>query len=128
MYCGSVAPSHCGHPRTLGSGGALVPGFGLQPHPRAALLAPCPHVHTQGTGETNVQEHIVVALWKQVTAETCRFAGRSQDFPSLRQLAPCWLTGAQKVEIPQDERSFGTAGIPELTALLTLCAGLIHWF
>lgn len=74
-------------------------GFGLQPHTGAALFAPGPHVHTQGTGETNVQEHIVVAVWKQVTAGTCRFAGRSQDFPSLEQLVPCWITGLEKVEI-----------------------------
>lgn len=75
-----------------------VPEFGYQPHTGAALLAPCPHMHTQGTEETNIQEHTVVPIWKLVTAGTCRFAGGSEDFPSLGQLVPCWITGLEKLE------------------------------
>lgn len=54
--------------------------------------------HTQGKGETNTQEHIVVSIWKPVTAGICRFAGGSKDFPSLGQLVPCWITELEKLE------------------------------
>lgn len=76
---------------------SAVPGFGHQPHTGAALLASCPYAHTQGTGETNIQEH-TVPIWKLVTAGTCRFAGGSEDFPSLGQVVLCWITGLEKLE------------------------------
>lgn len=75
-----------------------VPGFGHQPHTGAALLAPCLHVHTLGEKGKQTQEHIVVSIWKPVTAGICRFAGGSEDFPSLGQLVPCWITELEKLE------------------------------
>lgn len=49
-----------------------------------------------------------------------QICGRSEDFPSLGQLVPCWITGLEKLE-KNPKMRFSTAGVPEPTALLRVC-------
>lgn len=73
VLCRLEAPFHYSDPWTLSPGCALeLLGLATSPTlelPSLLQVLTC----TQGTGETNIQEHTVGPISKLVTAGTCRF-------------------------------------------------------